>query len=57
MGYHTVSITLQDGRRIEDVAIIEAHIIGEIRGQSDLVFDPETIAKIEVTNRRWKLRV
>ena len=33
MGYQTVSITLQGGRRIEDVVIIDAHIIGEIRNE------------------------
>jgi len=57
MGYQTVSITLQDGRIIEDVAIIASHIIGEIRGQPGLSFDPKEIAKIEVTHRRWKFGV
>ena len=46
MDYHVVSIMLDDGTRIEDVAIINASIVGEIRNQPNCTFDPEKIIKI-----------
>ena len=56
MDYQVVSITLDDGTKIEDVAIVHSHIIGEIRNQPDMTFDPERIASIEVTHRKWQFR-
>lgn len=56
MGYQVVTITLRDGRRVEDVAIIESSIIGEVRGQVDIPFEPDDIAAVELTHRRWKFR-
>ena len=53
MDYHVVSIMLDDGTRIEDVAIINASIVGEIRNQPNCTFDPEKIIKMEVTHHRW----
>lgn len=56
MGYQIVSVTLADGRKVEDVAIIECNIIGEVRGHADVPFDPEDIVAIEVTHRRWQFK-
>jgi len=50
MGYQTVNLILRGGRRVENVAIIESHIIGEVRGSADLSFDPEDIVDIEITH-------
>ena len=56
MGYQVVAVTLRDGRKIEDVAIIESHIIGEVRGHADIPFEPEDIVGMELTHRRWQFR-
>jgi hypothetical protein len=56
MGYQVVSLTLDDETRIENVAIIESQIIGEIKDQPDISFDPKRITAIEVTHRKWKFR-
>jgi hypothetical protein len=56
MGYQVVAVTLRDGRRVEDVAIIESHIIGEVRGHEDIPFEPEDIVGVELTHRRWEFR-
>ncbi|MCX7007374.1 MAG: hypothetical protein NTY53_09025 [Kiritimatiellaeota bacterium] len=54
MDYHVVVIMLEDGTRIEDVTIIHASIVGEIREQPNCTFDPEKISKMEVTHRKWQ---
>ena len=56
MDYQIVAITLKDGRKIEDIAIIGHSIIGEIRGHDDVPFDPNEIVSIEVTHRKWKFK-
>jgi hypothetical protein len=62
MDYHVVTLTMQDGTKIEDVAIIGSHIIGEIRQvgiireKKELPFDPKEIESIEVTHRKWQFR-
>lgn len=56
MGYQVVAVTLRDGRRIEDVVIIERHIIGEVRGHADVPFEPDDITGVELTHRRWEFR-
>ncbi len=56
MGYQVVSVTLRDGRKIEDVAIIQSSEIGEVRGHPDVPFDPDDIASIELTHRKWQFR-
>jgi hypothetical protein len=55
MGYQVVAITLRDGRRIEDVAIV-GDIIGEVREHEDIPFEPEDIVGVELTHRRWQFR-
>lgn len=52
MGYQVVAVTLRDGRRIEDVAIIDSHIIGEVRGHADVPFEPDDITDVELTHHR-----
>ena len=56
MGYQVVSVTLLDGQKIEDVAIIEARMIGEVRGHADVPFEPDDITNIELTHRKWVFR-
>jgi len=56
MGYQVVSVTLRDGRKVEDVAIIQSSEIGEVRGHPDIPFEPEDIAEIELTHRKWQFR-
>lgn len=56
MGYQVVSVTLRDGRKIDDVAIVDGSIVAEVRGYEDVPFDPRDIAGIEMTHRRWNFR-
>ena len=56
MGYQVVAVTLRDGRRIEDVAVIQSSIIGEVRGHADIPFEPDDIADVELTHSRWEFR-
>jgi hypothetical protein len=44
MSYQIVTVTLADGRTVEDV-VINGGIIGETRGHTSVPFDPETIVK------------
>jgi len=55
MGYQTASITLQDGRVIED-ALIVGGIITEVRGYDTIPFSAEDISDIIVTHRKWEFR-
>jgi hypothetical protein len=55
MGYQVVNLLLEDGRKIEDVAIIQSALIGEIRA-GDVLFDPKKIVEIEVTHKKWNFR-
>jgi hypothetical protein len=56
MGYQVIAVTLRDGRRIEDVAVIQSSIIGEVRGYSEVPFDPADITQVELTHRSWEFR-
>jgi hypothetical protein len=62
MDYQVVALTLRDGTKIDDVAVIRCHIIGEIREigiireEKDIPFDPNDIVNIEVTHRKWRFR-
>ncbi len=56
MDYQVVAVTLRDGRRIEDVTIVHSHIIGGVRGQKGVPFEPDDITDIEVTHRKWNFR-
>jgi hypothetical protein len=62
MDYHVVNLTLKDGRRIDDVAVVGCRIIGEIRKigiikqEEDLPLRLGDIVSIEVTHRKWEFR-
>ena len=56
MGYQVVSVTLRDGREIEDVAIIQSSIIGEVRGHQDVPFESDDITNLELTHRKWEFK-
>lgn len=56
MGYQVVAVTLRDGRRFDDVAIIQSSQIGEVRGHPDVPFEPDEIANVELTHRKWDFR-
>jgi hypothetical protein len=56
MGYQVVAVTLKDGKKIEDIAVVQSSIIGEVRGHDDVPFDPNEIVSIELTHRKWKFR-
>jgi hypothetical protein len=56
MGYQVVSVTLRDGRKVDDVAIVDATIVVEVRGYEAVPFDPHDIASIAMTHRPWKFR-
>ena len=53
MDYQMVAVTLRDGRVIHDVAVVHHSIIAEVRGHTDIPFDPADITQIEVTHRKW----
>ena len=53
MTYQIVDVTLRDGRVVRDVAIIDSSLIGEVRGHSEVPFDPADIEHIEVTHNKW----
>ena len=54
MGFQIVTIALRDGSKFE-AAVTESHIIGTVRGQTGVPFDPEDIAGIEVIPD-WQLQ-
>jgi uncharacterized lipoprotein YajG len=54
MGYQVVSIVLKDGRKVDQVAVVEGRIT-EIRGRQDIPFTKDQIAQIGVTHDKWNL--
>lgn len=56
MDFQVVNITLNDGTVIQDVSIINASIIGEIRGFDHIPFAPEDIVAVELTHRKWQFK-
>jgi len=56
MGYQVIDVVLKDGRIFKDVAVVEAHMVGEVRGHQDIPFDPEEIAEVILTHNRWTFR-
>lgn len=55
MGYQTASITLRDGRVIEDVLIVGG-TIAEVRGCETIPFSADDISDITVTHWKWEFR-
>jgi hypothetical protein len=56
MGYQVISVTLSDRRKIDDVAVVDSHVIGEVRGYESVPFDPAEIVAVELTHNRWRFR-
>jgi len=52
MGYQVVSVILQDGKRFDQVVIVEGRIT-EIRGLRDIPFTEEQIAQLILTHDKW----
>jgi hypothetical protein len=52
MSYQVVSVLLKDGRRFDQVAVVEGHIT-EIRGRKDIPFTEDQIAQIVLTHDKW----
>jgi hypothetical protein len=55
MGYQTATITLEDGRVIDDVLIVGG-AIAEVRGYNTIPFSVDEISDITVTHRKWEFR-
>jgi len=52
MGYQIVSIVLKDGRRFDQVVIVEGYIT-QVRGFSDIPFVEDDIHEIVLTHDKW----
>ena len=52
MGYQVVTVLLKDGRRFDQVAVVEGQIT-EIRGRRDIPFAEGEIAEIILTHDKW----
>ena len=52
MGYQVVSVVLKDGKRFDQVAVVEGRIT-EIRGRTDVPFAEDDIAEIVLTHDKW----
>lgn len=52
MGYQIVSVVLTDGRRFDQVGVIDGWITG-IRGLDDIPFTADEIAQIILTHDKW----
>ena len=53
MDYQIVAVTLRDGRVVEDVAIVHHSLVAEVRGHTDIPFNPADIIGIQITHRKW----
>ena len=52
MGYQIATVILRDGRRFDQVAIVEG-CISEIRKVEGVPFDENQIVEIIVTHEKW----
>ena len=52
MGYQVVSIIFKDGRRFDQVVVVEGQIT-YIRGCRDIPFTEEQIVQVVVTHDKW----
>ena len=55
MGYQVVDIFLNDESVVKDVAIVESHLVSQIRGYKGPMppFDVANIKDIKLTHKRW----
>lgn len=52
MGYQVVSVILKDGRKFDQVAVVEGRIT-EIRARKDIPFTEDQISQIILTHDKW----
>lgn len=52
MGYQVVSVILKDGKRFDQVVIVEGRIT-EVRGLQETQFTESQIAQIILTHDKW----
>jgi hypothetical protein len=52
MGYQVVSVILKDGRRFDQIAVVEGRIT-QVRGLADIPFMEDQIAQIFLTHDKW----
>lgn len=52
MGYQVVSVILEDGRKFDQVVVVEGRIT-EVHGYTDVPFVENQIAKIILTHDKW----
>jgi hypothetical protein len=52
MGYQIVSIVLKDGRRFDQVVIVEGYVT-QVRGFSDIPFVEDDVHEIVLTHDKW----
>ncbi len=52
MGYHVVSVILQDGQRFDNVVVNQGYIT-QIRHMKSIPFREEDIGDIIVTHNKW----
>jgi hypothetical protein len=56
LGYHVISVSLRDGRKFDQVVASEGCVI-QVRGYSEVPFQREEVASIQVNHRPWNFRV
>ena len=52
MGYQIVSVVLKDGKRFDQVVVVDG-LITEVRGNKDIQFTEDRIAQIILTHDKW----
>ena len=52
MGYQVISVILNDGRKYDQVVVVEGRIT-EIRGRLDIPFTEDQISAIILTHDKW----
>ena len=51
--FHVVDLTLANGRRVRDVAIVNCSFIAAVRGKPFVWFSSLDVVDLQVTHRRW----
>jgi hypothetical protein len=52
MGYQVVSVILKDGKRFDQVVVVEGRVT-EIRGHNDVPFTADEITQVILTHDKW----
>jgi hypothetical protein len=55
MGYHTVAVSLWDGRSFPQAVIVGGQIV-EVRGHERIPFATAEITEIRLTHEKWDFR-